>query len=403
MLVKLIFGFFLFTLCMTTTMVIISLYPNDRTKFFRLHERTSYVTTSSPSLTLSSSYKPTSQYLWCVNHYGPNNQIKDFVKCAIIAIINNYTLIIPPLYPHYGDKIRSIQWFDHFYDLKQLGQVLNFVTLDQFIQQTKNNGKKIMIECYIQQIDLVINRMWYPKNTLGSVERYYKKKIDFPRYVNLSRNFDMNELSAKVKNCSSTFLHIHYTTFRHFFTSPNVHSQQIFQHLSRIASIQSMASQLINQLPQLVIGNNSKTNLTTLAVAHMRLGDHTVMSVSMYIKQILYLINTGLRLTHIHIMCPYLKPEEIDQLTSSLPVPITTTKQLLDNKRFVLSDFLFNVLEQEIAFQAPIFIASPWTTYSATVIMQKVYQDKGIVYLFSTQKDSRPFIVTKQNVKYFDR
>jgi hypothetical protein len=141
-----------------------------------------------------------------VNHFGPNNQMKDFIKCAIIAIINNYTLVIPPLYPHYTDKIRNIQWFDHFYDLKQLGQVLNLITIDQFKQQTKNSGRKIMIECYIQQTTLVISETVCERLTLESVENHYKKEISFHRYINLSRNFNMNELSTKAKKCSSIFL-----------------------------------------------------------------------------------------------------------------------------------------------------------------------------------------------------
>ena len=133
-----------------------------------------------------------------------------------------------------------------------------------------------------------------------------------------------------------------------------------------------MTTELINYIPKLVIGKNSSLkNLTNLAVIHIRLGDHTVMNISMYIKQILYLLKTNVYFTHLHIMCPYLNLVDIKQLNDSLPIPFTTTQILLNHTRFILDDYLFDVLEQEIAYQAPIFLASPWTTYSATVFNAK--------------------------------
>ncbi|CAF3352095.1 unnamed protein product [Rotaria sp. Silwood1] len=390
--------------------VTIVLYLSNRPDFTRYRSQTfninlkhfSYSSKATMNLTSVTSQNKSSQYLWCVNHYGPNNQLKDFVKCCIIAMINNYTLVIPPLYPHYGNKHRGIQWFDHFYDLKKLSQALNFITLDQLISKFKTDKKKVMIDCYIQQIELVAQRAWYPRNTLISIQSYYRIHIDFHHSKNLSRNFQMNELFNKSKDCSSIFLHIHYTTFGQFFSSPNIYIQQVFEHLHHTPLIQRMTSQLINHLPQLVIGkNHSQTVLNTLAVVHMRTGDHVVMNVSMYIKQILYLLHDGVHFTHLHVMCPYLNATDIRQLTDSLPIVFTTSQHLLDHVNFVLDRYLFDVLEQEIAYQAPIFIASPWTTYSATVLMQKVYQQKGIVYVFSTKKDNHPLLVTKQNVKYF--
>ena len=163
-----------------------------------------------------------------------------------------------------------------------------------------------------------------------------------------------------------------------------------------------MARQLIELLPQLVNRNASKGALTTLAVAHMRLGDHTVMSVPMYIKQILALMASGVRFTHLHVMCQSLNSTDEEKLKKSLPIPLTTTDQISQRIQFVLNDYVFDVLEQEVALQAPVFIGSPWTTYSATVLMQKVYQKKGTVYLFSTKRDQRPFLVTAKNAQYFE-
>lgn len=393
-------------------MLSITFYINDRAHAVRLYGRNISTNPKYISSNLNNTYhgiltisnNKSSKYIWCVNHYGPNNQLKDFFKCCIIASINNYTLVIPPLFPHYGNKERGVQWFDHFYDLKQFSHVLNFVTLDQFLPQIKINEKNVMIDCYIQQIDLVSGRTWYSKNTLKSIENYYKISIDFHHLVNLSSNFHLSELFSKARTCSSIFLHIHYTTFRQFFLSSNIYMQRIFQHFHRTPLIQRMTSQLIQLLPKLTIGKKqSQTSLSNLAVVHMRIGDHNVMNVSTYIKQILYLINTGVRFTHLHIMCPYLNSVDIKQFTHSLPVPFTISQHLLNHVEFILDRYLFDVLEQEIAYQAPIFLASPWTTYSATVLMQKVYQHKGTVYVFSTAHNTHPFLVTKKNAKYFEK
>jgi hypothetical protein len=317
-------------------------------------------------------------------------------------MISNYTLIIPPLYPHYGDKMRGVQWFDHFYDIKHLKSIVNLITLDQFIPENLYQ-KKVMIDCYIQQIELVQGRSWYSLNTLNSIQSYYKIKIAFNHYRNLSRHFNMNELLNQSNSCSSIFLHIHYTTFGQFFSSPNFYTKLIFEHLHRNTLIQRMTTELIKFLPQLIANKNhsAQNQLNTLAVIHMRLGDHTVMSVSMYIQQIRLLMKSGVRFTHLHIMCPYLKTADIKNLTDHLPIPFTITQDLLSHVGYVLDGYLFNILEQEIAYQAPIFLASPWTTYSATVLMQKVYQEKGTVYVLSSKGNIPPVLVTKKNVKYF--
>jgi hypothetical protein len=131
--------------------------------------------------------------------------------------------------------------------------------------------------------------------------------------------------------------HGHYTAFSQFFSSPNFFTKSIFEHLRRNALIQRMTTELIKFLPQLVINeNHSQNHLTTLAVIHMRLGDHTVMSVSMYIQQILYLIKNGVQFTHLHIMCPYLNAADIRNLTESLPIPFTITQHLLSHLHYVL-------------------------------------------------------------------
>ena len=151
----------------------------------------------------------------------------------------------------------------------------------------------------------------------------------------------MSELKNKSNDCSSVFLHIHYTTFRNFFLTQNIFIEQIFQHLQRTILIQRMTSHLISQLSQLVIGRNySRANLKTLAVTHIRIGDHNVMSVSMYIKQISYLINTGVRFTHLHIMCPYLNSTDLKLLMNRLPIPFTTSQHLLNHTNFVIDRYM---------------------------------------------------------------
>ncbi|CAM2730178.1 unnamed protein product [Rotaria socialis] len=355
------------------------------------------------NLALASSHVNSPKYLWCVNHYGPNNQLKDFTKCCVIAIMHNFTLIIPPIFPHYQDKTQGIQTFDDFYDLEQLAQVLNFVTIKQFIQKTKDNQNTTTINCNMQQRELDRDMTYYSENSWKSVEKDHNIKIHFHRLVNLSSqpNLKKEEIIHKAENCTSIFLNIHYLALTHLSKAENTLVQKLFRHIHRTSLIQRMASQLINQLPQLAIGNFSGNKLTKWAVAHMRLGDRVVMSVPRYLKQILHLIANGVHFTHLHIMCPYLNSTDIDQVTNSVPVAITTTTQLFDRVRLVLDDYLFDVLEQEISFQAPIFIASPWTTYSATIVMQRLHQKKGTTYVFSDGPENHTFLVTEQNATYY--
>jgi hypothetical protein len=377
-------------------------YPRQQSQIpSSISRQGSSILNTSSDNKLAFSSESRSKYLWCVNHYGPNNQLKDFVKCAIIALITNYTLILPPLFPHYADEMKGMQWFDHFYDLKQLGFVINFTTLEQFIGPRIKTGINVTIDCYIQQIDLVMDKTKYSKTVLESVQAYFQTNIHFLRYRNLSRTLDMKELSRKMQICSSIFLHIHYSTLDQLLKSPNKYTALMFSYLTRSALIQRMAKKIIQLLPQLLVGGNSETNLTTLAVAHLRRGDRTVMSLSNYIRQIAHLIKTGAGFTHVYMMCPYLNTSDIAQITRDLSIPVTTTEKLLNHGHFVMDDYLFDVLEQEIAFQAPIFLASPLSTYSSTVVMQKLYQNKGIVYLFSTKSANRPFRLSKQNFKYF--
>ena len=343
------------------------------------------------------------RYLWCVNHYGPNNQLKDFMKCCVIAMTANFTLIIPPLYPHYLDKIQAIQHFGHFYDLEKLSEALDFITLKQFIQQTPKGENKTMMGCHLQQVKLDGHMIYYANNALKIVENYYKTQISFYHEKSLSSSPSFSEIAEKVDNCTSVYLNIHYLALHHLSSATNTHVKSIFPHLHRTPLIQRIASKLINVLPNLVIGNITKNNLTILAVVHFRLGDRVVMNVSMYIHHLLLLIQSGVHFTHVHIMCPYLSPADVSQLAHSLPVPITTSQILSNRARFLVDDYFFNVLEQEIAFQAPIFIASPWTTYSATVVLQKLYQNRGAVHIFPIDPKNRTYLVNKQNANYYNK
>lgn len=389
-LLKKLFLLFSIFSCLSLALIIISSYLDHLPIHSCPHN------SSSTNLTINKS-----PYLWCVNHYGPNNQLRDFVKCCIIAMLSNYTLVIPPLYPHYGDHLRGIQWFDHFYDLKELSSVLNFVTLDRLIP-LKSNTKEVFFDCYIQQNELIHGRTWYSQYTLNSIQNHYGIKLIFHQYVNLSRNFKIENFYKQSNNCSSIFLHIHYTAFGQYFSSPNRYIQSIFEHLRRNPIIQRISSELIKHLPKLLINKKpSQKKFNTLAVVHMRLGDYNVMSVSKYVEQILYLINNSLQFTHLHIMCPYLNTSHVEYLSKNLPVPFTTTQHIVPHAGHLLDDYLFDVFEQEIAYLAPIFLASPWTTYSATILMQKVYQKKGRVFLLSSKPKTRPFLVTEKNVRYF--
>lgn len=130
-------------------------------------------------------------------------------------------------------------------------------------------------------------------NALKSVEAYYQSNIHFLRHANLSSTLDMKELSRKMQTCSSIFLHIGYTTLNELFKSRNKYTELLFSYLSRSALIQRMVKKINQLLPQLLIGRTFRTNLITLAVAHLRRGDRIVMSLSNYTRQISHLIKAG--------------------------------------------------------------------------------------------------------------
>ena len=343
------------------------------------------------------------RYLWCVNHHGPNNQLKGFIKCSVIAILLNLTLVIPPLYPHYQDRVQGIQWLDHFYDVEQLSRVLNLIKIDQFIVQTDNNDNKTVIDCYMLQLQMVPFITLHGNNTLRSIEQYFQRKILFNHHINFGGYPSLEQVIKAAENCTSIFLNIDYLALVHLSSAQNIHTQRLFRHLHRTAAIRRMASRMIDLLPGLVDGNHTGNRLTSFAVAHMRLGDRVVLNVAMYVQQILQLIRSGTHFTHLHIMCPFLTPADIKFLKIKIPVAITYTQILLQHIHFSMDEYLFDILEQEIAFQASVFIASPITTYSSTVVLQKLNQKKGLVYTFSKKGYNRTFPITKENATYYFR
>ena len=341
------------------------------------------------------------RYLWCANHYGPNNQIKDFIKCSVIAMMNNFTLVLPPLYPNYNDKVRTVQDFGHFYDLEPLAAVIKFIPLHRFLIMESSSLRNVL-NCYLQQEKLSSYMMRLGKKPLNTIWDLYRIKVNFHEYRYLSSIFDMGELRRNIGNCTLVYLNVDYLALNELSAAKNKNAQKIFPHLKRTPLIQRMASQLIDGFPQLTNERIQGAQLSTLAVAHIRLGDRVVMAVPRYIEQMLDLIKRNVSFTHLHIMCLFLTATDISQFTNTIPIPITTTKTLFDQNRFAIDEYLFDVLEQEIAFQAPIFIASPWTTYSATVVFQKLFQDNGTVYIFSDTGPSRASLVSRVNFIYYN-
>lgn len=342
------------------------------------------------------------RYLWCANHYGPNNQIKDFIKCAVIAMMYNCTLVLPPLYPNYNDQVQVVQDFGHFYDLEQLAQAIKFITLHSLVLMQNSSLNNVM-NCYLQQENLDPHMHRYAKKPFNTIWDVYRIKVDFHQYRFLSKNLGMEELSSSIANCTLVYLNIHYLALNGLTSAKNRDAQKIFPHLKRTPIIQRMASQLIYGLLQSTSPSIEDTQLPTLAVAHIRLGDRVVMAVPRYTQQILDLLKSNANFTHLHIMCPFLTDKDISQLRNTIPIPITTTKMLFEQHRIVIDEYLFDVLEQEIAYQASVFIASPWTTYSATVVFQKLYQERGVVYIFSDTGPNRVSLVSRASFVYYNK
>ena len=371
--------------------------------FYHSLDSTNDLFTNFSNIAVTSVSTSAPSYLWCLNYHGPNNQLKGIIKCSLIAATNNFTLVIPPLFPHYQDKTQGIQSFQDFYEVERLAAIVNFVTFESFLEKVETDDGKLMIDCNVIQIGLP---HWVPYHvgiTFRPIEKHYQTKIDFKRFLNLSSSAKLEDIHKVVDRCSSIFLQSDYLAFGHLLTAQHIHVQRIFRHLHRNAIIRRMASHMIDLLPQLARANQFRNNHTSLAVAHLRLGDRVVLSLPMYTMQISKLIQNGIYFTHLHVMCPYLTSTDIDYLISSIPISITTTEILSKNANFTLDDYLFDVLEQEIAMQAEIFIASPWTTYSSTVVLQKLNQNMGAVYTFTDTGMNRTLPVTVSNATYYFR
>jgi hypothetical protein len=340
--------------------------------------------------------------LWCVNHYGPNNQLRDLVKCAIIAKMHGYILMAPPLFPHYAARMHQMQWFHDYYDLQKLNNFVNTITLDEYIRSKSPSSPNIPFDCYVEQSKSVAERKWYPKNTLSSVQHYFKMQIRFRNHINITTlSLNMSQLGETMSSCSSIFLHIHYTAFHEMFSTKNALVESVFTHITRTYWIRQAATQIIDRLSTFWHVPSNKTQPTKkLAVAHFRLGDHIVMNMSTYVRQLQTLFDDDLQVTHLHIMCPFLNATDVQYIAESLPIPFSTSMKIFDHVKTTFHEFSFSVLEQEVAFQAPIFIGSPWTTYSGTVVMQKIFQESGIVYMFSRKNGDKPYLMDNGNVKY---
>lgn len=206
-----------------------------------------------------------SRYLWCVNHYSQNNQLKDFIKCALIASIIDFTLVIPPFFPHYLVSNKELQWFDHLYDLQSFSSVVNSIPIDEWIQSTTNLTKRLMIDCYLQLIQKITNALGYGKRIRQKVEGQYWVPIDFHRFINLSSTMKMEELVNKSNDCRSIFLHIENPSLINDFGPPHRFVQQTFTKLRQITE------QSLELLPRLANNNQPTNQSNIIAVTHFLL------------------------------------------------------------------------------------------------------------------------------------
>ena len=344
--------------------------------------------------------KSKTTYLWCANHYGPNSQLKDFFKCAILAMKHKYTIILPPLYPHLHDKTKGIQRFERFYDLQTLRNAFRFITLEQFIEIGTNNLKQVVIDCYVQHLFPIHTKIHYGNHTLVTVQKYFNISIVFNRQSNLHKYFDARQFSHETEPCSSVFLYIRYETTLNFFSPLSHYAQKIFKFFKRSLLVQRLAQEQLQVLHQLLTGNITTSQSPTLAVAHFRRGDHKVLPIARYAAQLRNLLKNTTSFTHLYIMCPYIEPKEMNLLKSSIPIPFVATDALMKRNATFIEDYLFDIVEQELGYQAPVFIGSPRSTYSSTILWQRVYQDKGKTYLFTTNTDNHPLPLSQRETAF---
>lgn len=342
------------------------------------------------------------RYLWCVNHYGPNSQLKDVVKCMVLAIMYNFTMILPPLYPHVRDTTRGIQRFEHFHDLDKLKHILNFVTLEQYINKRKYDQQHVTIDCYVHHMFRIHTKLHYGDHTLMTTAEHLNINFTINRNLNVSAFFSQKEFSRVTKFCSSIYLYMRFEWTWNIFRPLHRYVKLVMQYWDRSVLIHRLANEAMDYLKQTFLRNKTSNSSMILAVAHLRRGDHNVLPVEIYGKQLANLLKSGTNFTHLYVMCPFLKTKEIEKLHQIISVPLLTSDVLTNHLKVVMDEFLFDIVEQELGFHAPIFIGSPLSTYSATIYLRKLYQNKGDAYLFVRKHGEMSQKLTKDNVAYFD-
>ena len=343
-----------------------------------------------------------SNFILCVGECGPNNQLRDFVKCAIIAKLNNFTMIIPPFFPHYKSKKNLIRTIDQWYDIKELNKFVKTISLVNFMQKNSGSQSTFLIDCYVQRYDQWEPRKLYAQRSIAFIQNQFGKYLSFRQFLDSSRNETLDQHFASMKNCSSIFLHFFSHSLNRYVRPRSDYLRGIFQNLKRRSFIQDFAQQIIKEIPNLMINNGSihRKLLTNLSVIHLRQGDRIVMNTTDFINQILYLMSIGVQFTHFHLMSPYLTPEDIQLFQDRLSLPFSTTNMLMHYIDSSHDTFFFDILEQEIAFQAPIFIGSPKSTFSATVLLQRIHQKKEKSYIFSKIPNGTAYKATRVNFGY---
>lgn len=341
------------------------------------------------------------RHIWCLNHYDPKSQVEDFVKCAFVASMLNSTLILPPFFAHYRDGVKELQWFGNFYNLNSLESIVRFIRMDRWIKSTLTFDKRLKIECYLQEFDKITNTLVYAKRIRERIEEHFQIRIDFQRFINISSDMTIEELKMKSTSCRTIFLHLDSSTLNSVFSPANPFVENLFKHLHRSPLIQRIGQIWLNLLPKFVTKENLTRNSSSIvAVTRFPPGNQLATSSSSYIKQILHLIDNGVHLTHLHVISDDLHDLDLEYLSMNLPVPFTSTKDLYQRVENLFDKNLIDVLEQEIAYQATVFLAVPRTSYSTTVIMQKVYQERGNVYLFTLGGIGSPYNITRENTRY---
>ena len=307
---------------------------------------------------VGSSFMQPTRYLWCMTHFGPNNQVIDFVACAAMARQHDATVVLPPLFAHWSEDAASgadVLQFDEFYDAFALTEYVKVISLREYLRlqahrldsEQQPNASFALIDCYLRLDwprvpnpqdarvqravrDLGIVDVFNHSTARSNATHLFERFVSGKGSVSVTR---MLGLAFEQERCQHVFLH---STFIGGFRYLQPAALSIFRYFHRAAVFRSMARSYLRSLRGLLL------------VVHLRRGDWSPLTLQQYLNQSLWLIEQLPAVHAVYFMTNALSQAELDIFRSAVSPRVVLRSARCDN-RSLFNSHALSVLEQELA------------------------------------------------------